>query len=251
MSEIKFDKNKIDFYKVDGEYIEGFLGDNNKADILFILREPNTNKKITKEFWFKNVVEGKNPDYEEWISQSRNSKDVKNNIKRDKIARKKYLNVYEKLALKLLDNKDNINSVLKKCAYMNLYPFSGEGKASDNYKNALKAFKGNIESSEKICINNIKYRELISNRKSIIEKLISEHDCKYIVTTYDIFDAFMNRYNIDNKKIKTIKTEKKDFRYFDYKNTRIFEFYHPAASFSYNILDSFKSNKQHKNTELI
>ncbi len=44
----------IIFTKVKGNLIEGYLGDNKEAEILFILKEPHTkNVKPDDGFWFK------------------------------------------------------------------------------------------------------------------------------------------------------------------------------------------------------
>lgn len=50
----------MEFYKdKNGNVIEGFLGDYNECEILFILREPNNNGEEPDDFWFKRVLTGK------------------------------------------------------------------------------------------------------------------------------------------------------------------------------------------------
>ncbi len=46
-----FIKNK------NGDFIEGYLGDDEQAEILFLLREPNSGGEETDIFWFREVLE--------------------------------------------------------------------------------------------------------------------------------------------------------------------------------------------------
>jgi hypothetical protein len=92
---------------------EGYIGDEKKADILFILREPHGQK--LEKFWFKaDVVYGD--------------------------MGKKYLNILGTLAQKLFnDETTDKKTLLKNCAYINLFPFCGGATASKKYKATRKA----------------------------------------------------------------------------------------------------------------
>lgn len=202
-----------------GKVIEGFLGDEEKAEILFVLREPNDDHP--EKFWFKEIL---SPSYE-----------YANNDKgKEKRAATKYKHILGSLARATgrISTENNIEA-LKKCAYINLYPFSGKGSKSEEFKNTLKEFKENNTCST-----------LIENRLSIINK-----NWKFVITTWDIFDALKKYYKAENKIEKVekyyYKNEKKEkpFRKFQNADGTIFiEFYHPAAGKTYvteELLENF------------
>lgn len=218
-----WETNEFGFYEIDGKPIEGFLGDEEKADILFVLREPNTNGKLTKSFWFKNAA----------FDIGYDECDAK-----DKRARTKYKKVLGKFAT-------GFEKEIKNCAYINLYPFSGEGSKSKLYKNALKELQDKSINKEYQCQVVKDYKELIDNRLEVIKKC----GCKNVVTTSDIFYALKRYYEKD-------KGIEKDFNgTYKYKNDRVFnsfkfeginyiEFYHPSYSIDYDalrkMLDDYK-----------
>lgn len=199
---------------------EGFLGDENNSnqiDILFILREPNTgNKEKLDRFWFKDALEG--------------------NITGDtKAARTAtlYKKVFGKIYTLLMNTKPD----LKKCAYINLFPFCGGSTNSLQFRatrKALKRLEGqfDFESIEKYKENNNyteeEYKKIAQNRLNIIRNL----DCKYIVTTEDIFAAIAKteKKTGDIQKGFFLDYREKIFNKFEIKkDIWVYSFYHPSA----------------------
>ncbi len=164
------------FTKVDDNLIEGYLGDGEDAEILFILKEPNTkNVESDDGFWFKKVISDEN----------RTS------------TGKRYFNILGCLAEKLLSSTGSKTELLKKCAYINLYPFSGLDRASENYKNVLNEFdkfintppKMHIDISKKSSTYEISSAEDIAkNRVYLINQIIMSGKTKYIVTVGEIYN---------------------------------------------------------------
>lgn len=101
---------------------EGYLGNPEDCEILFVLKEPNTGgyETLSKEFWMKRVI---GPDDVE-LSDA-------------------YINVLGTIAIRLLNpdqgeksefTKAYLKEALSKCAYINIYPFSGLGTEGERYK---------------------------------------------------------------------------------------------------------------------
>ncbi len=140
---------------------EGFLGEEKDCKVLFLMREPNSKEKVTKDdFWFKKVVNGK------------------------KLPRSGcYLSKLGQIASLLLGIHAEINEqripALKQAVYINMNPVCGKGLASDEYQKAIKLFK---EEKDECEILNEKY----ISRWKIIDGM---PDQSTIVTVGDIYDA--------------------------------------------------------------
>lgn len=105
------------------------MGNPEDCEILFVLKEPNTGgyETLSKEFWMKRVI---GPDDVE-LSDA-------------------YINVLGTIAIRLLNpdqgeksefTKAYLKEALSKCAYVNIYPFSGLGTEGERYKKTLKEMK--------------------------------------------------------------------------------------------------------------
>lgn len=91
-----------------GEYIEGYLSDKEHFNgVLFLLREPNTNGEIQKEFYFRKCL------YKEEINSTMDF----------------YADYFNNILSCLPENKK-----LKDCAYANIIPDHGMPTKSDKYK---------------------------------------------------------------------------------------------------------------------
>ncbi len=228
-----------------GKPVEGFLGEEPKAEILFLLKEPNTKDVKNDGFWFKECVE--------------------NNEKSQCRSETIYINVLGSLADVILpqstNSADRCKDILKSCAYMNLHPFSGEPSQSGKFTQTLKALKklGKSEVDktflESVQIGDVydKYykdekiepKEVAINRLAIIDDLIRNHNCCYVITPGNIFYALHKA--LDGEKsplnywMEYEKNNKKfSFCYFEYNNTKILEFWHPAHTYISNELrDNF------------
>ena len=204
------------FYHYNGRPIEGFIGNPNECKILFILKEPDTGS--AEEFWFKKGVDqcGKGA--------------------------KRYFHILGKIAAKILDrsgdldNDDFLQSVLKECAYINLYPIKGETSASDDYKIVLELLE-NTESDPIEINKKCNHNEIASNRKYLIENI----NCDYIVTVWDIFDKIIKEESRSNG----IKYDGKWFKKGEFSGKPVYYFYHPSyPPISYKKLEEIKINKQ-------
>lgn len=209
--------NKIEFASNNGKAIEGFLGDEKKCEILFILREPNSSGESPTDFWFRNVLDGKCV-----INDSAPKQEV---AKAKRIATK-YINVLGRLQ-NIITKKNEINTEclitnLKRCCYINLHPHCGESRASEKYANMLKNFKNKSESGAK-------------DRWDIIDGLIDKYECKHIVTVPDIFSAFCPTENELSKCV--LNYGDKEFKIGEYRKAMVYEFYHPSYSISYEKLN--------------
>lgn len=166
--------------------IEGYLSDEAKKDckILFVLKEPNSGgyDKPSGEFWMKRAIDPRNH-----ISKSG-----------------KYLRTLGTLAARLLcvkhssseDNTKLFKDLLRKCAFINIYPFSGAGKAGERYDSSLfeisKQVKANSIYKEDAILtandaNN--YGMIASNRIQLIRSI----QCKYVVTVCGAFEAIVGK----------------------------------------------------------
>lgn len=91
-----------------GEYIEGYLSNKeNFNGVLFLLREPNTNGKIQKEFYFRKCL------YKEENNSAMNF----------------YTDYFRNILACLPEDKE-----LKDCAYANIIPDHGMTSKSKEYK---------------------------------------------------------------------------------------------------------------------
>lgn len=164
--------------------IEGYLGDPEECAILFVMKEPNSGgyNKPSGEFWMKRVVDPRN-----YVSRSG-----------------KYLRTLGTLAAKLLrvdfsrgeDNSKLFKELLHKCAYINIYPFSGSGKAGERYDLSVhaisKQIKANSTRNEGVILsakNEEDYCLIASNRIQLIKSI----RCKYIVTVCGAFEAIVGK----------------------------------------------------------
>lgn len=86
------------------------------ADVLFILREPNSENKQSDVFWFQKVVEAKESNTSEYF-------DPKNNEDLKKGSQTRYFNFFSILLKKLYGREDV--KLSEKAAYMNLNPSGG------------------------------------------------------------------------------------------------------------------------------
>lgn len=135
MSENKY----IEFQKNDkGEYIEGFLSDKEHFNgILFLLREPNTNRKIQKEFYFRKCL------YKE-----------ENNSTMDF-----YADYFRNILACLPEDKK-----LEDCAYANIIPDHGMPSKSEEYKN--------LSNEERVA----RFKSLLNKKTKIIFVCQEEFD---------------------------------------------------------------------------
>lgn len=191
----------MEFYKdKNGNVIEGFLGDSNECEILFILREPNNNGEEPDDFWFKRVLTGK----------ATNGK--------------RYLRTLGSLYNVINDKEDTTDRAfaenLKKCCYINIHPHFGYSSASKEYKTTLEDFKS-------------KETEGARNRWNIIDELIDNYECKYVITVEDIFSAIYSGLNTKLHEDEGFVYENKVFRSCEYRGASIYEFYHPSYPISY------------------
>lgn len=193
------------FYtNAEGIEIEGFLGDMKECEILYILREPNSNGKVASRFWFKDVLNG----------------DFSNG--------KRYVNVLGRLfnIIRVEENNQYSELVkkLKRCCYINLHPHFGEKNATGKYRTTLDNFKNNNGAEA-------------DNRWSVIDNLICNYGCKTIVTVPDIFNALCSDENDVTKQV--LLYGDKEFRIGKYKDATVYEFYHPAyPAISYSKMDN-------------
>lgn len=223
--------NDIHFTKVGGKLIEGYLGDNKEAEILFILKEPNT-KNVEEDdgFWFKKVISDEN--------RTANGK--------------RYFNILGSLAEKLLKCNESKTELLKKCAYINLYPFSGENRQSNNYEEVLKALNNHLKNGDQITNKTISessaYNDIAENRISLINQIIMSGKTKYIVTVREIYNILSKLPSpCDNAKNHYLQLEygrkhktTKSFACHTLKNDLMLcEFWHP----SYTWINYYYLNK--------
>lgn len=223
-NEYKFLKDGFKLAVYGDDVIEGFLNVENKAEVLFLMREPHNDEQ--KDFWLKRVVSDKldNVPYEY----------TKGNGTR-------FFNTFN-CFLKAL-YKSESEELLRDCAYINLFPFSGKAKASSLYLELIGGFSKADTDYEKHQNTDAasSLKELAALRYLLLHQL-TENGVKYIFTTREIFDALMKL--TDKKKTEIyLKYEgryTKEFRSFDFiNNSKVYEFYHPSATvISYKKLKS-------------
>lgn len=179
--------------------IEGFLGDEEKADILFVLREPND--KQPNKFWFKEILSG---DY----------KYANNDKGKEKRAATKYKHILGSFA-------KSFGTDLKNCAYINLNPKSGGNERSPKYYTMLKAINLKAISKE-----DEKVKKECKNRIGIIKKIKP----KYVITTFDIFYELAKYFGKEEKMVRFSKYNGREIKSFEYNGTNFIGFYHPCYS---------------------
>lgn len=200
----------MEFYRdINGKVIEGFLGDSNECEILFILREPNNKGEKPDGFWFKKVLSGEKSNGGRYVGVLGR---VYNLIKREK-------NTDQSV---LIDN-------LKKCCYINIHPHFGYSSASKEYTEMLENFKKHVGEGAK-------------NRWKIIDGLIKEYGCKCIVTVPEIFSILCPK---DRVTSEFVEYDNKNFRVGKYKDAMVYEFYHPSyPRISYDKLNVSKIRRK-------
>lgn len=209
------------------EKYEGLIGDGEyMPEVLFLMREPNC--KNETHFWFKNNV-----------VQRRYGTSADTNEKPEGA---RYFNVLSALAKKILQTEDEF--VLQRCAYMNLYPYSGEPQQSQEYIDTLNLFR-NVENR----VGSMNFGDMSTkqdlqtvaeHRAYVIQNAIHK-GVKNILTTPDIFDAILK---IQNKSIEECqeytlkynwkgKSRNQGFHicYLGENNqTRLISFWHPSCT---------------------
>ena len=225
----KFSENGFKFaLSDDGKPIEGFLGDEQNAELLIILKEPNNNNQ--PDFWFYNVVNNL------LGSQGESVRDRKG---------LRFLRILGKLSCSILkeksDDDDDIEAALKKCAFINLYPFDGEsyaGKDSGYIKTCIALNKKlNNKKPKSECDK--KYIAIAENRIELLENL-SKSNIKYILTVTGVFAILSYRKNVKPYlKMEYGKNKTRIFNCCELTNgTKIFEFWHPSCRrINYTYLD--------------
>lgn len=209
------------------EEYEGLIGDGDyMPEVLFLMREPNS--KNATYFWFKKDV-----------VQRRYGTSAD---KKQKPVGARYFNTLSALAKKMLQTEDEF--VLQRCAYMNLYPYRGESRQSQEYKDTLSAFRNVENKVEGMNFGDMSKEQDTSivavHRAHVIQNAIDK-GVKNILTTPDIFDAIIN---IQNKKIEECqqyilkynwKGEPRDYRFHicylgENNQTRLISFWHPSCT---------------------
>ena len=168
------------------ETLEGLIGDGEYLpEVLFLMREPNSDDATY--FWFKNDVVQRRYGNSAALSAALNEK--------PKGAR--YFNVLSALAKKLLHTDDEF--VLQRCAYMNLYPYSGKAQKSQKYIETLNAFR-NVENrvGSMNCgdMSTKKEAQTVAEHRAHVLQNAIHKGVKNILTTPDIFDAIIETRNI-------------------------------------------------------
>ena len=165
------------FYKVDGKEVEGYLGKPEECEILFVLKEPNDSNP--QGFWFKNNV-----------------------VDKCEVEREgqKYYKSLGSLAYMLLDisneHSEDLTEALRKCAYININYKNGGPKASIDYKRTLNYLHFLNRKQDKKWWK--VYPDYQKRAEEILE-IIKRIKCKYIVTTWDIFNALVGE-KLDTQK---------------------------------------------------
>lgn len=212
------------FYKVmdtEGKTvaIEGYLGKPEECEILFVLKEPNTGgyEKQSKEFWMQSVIsDSPVPKSEQYL---------------------RTLGIIAANLLEIMPEKEQIDefykNVLKHCAYINIYPFSGLGSEGKYYKKVKASLKRQevrnlihtgpcyLPEYEKTPCEESYFNAIACNRLQIIKSF----NCKYVVTVCGAFEAIIGKRT--NESDIGIIIEKKEFRV-DKAFDKIFAaYYHP------------------------
>ena len=216
----------------DGKPIEGFLGDEEKAEVLFILREPHNDNQ--QGFWFKKVVE--------------NTMKIKEHKKLGPNANR-YYNILNMFASKILcDEKNMLN-----CVYFNLFPFNGDARASKKYFEMTKKIKDNPIINY-VNLNDVKDvcqvdcpKKIVPLRYYLLDQL-TKSGVKHIITVPDIFELMTDaakrkeymklKYNYKDRQGNVFIREHQ-FNKCEFLNgSTIYEFWHPSYTrINYTYLD--------------
>lgn len=122
---------------------DGYLGQQQKSNILFICKESNVDGEVATDgsFWLREVVCAR------LNGQKYRDADYSGNTerqKRDRTAQTKYFNCLNTIASVLLDKSENEN-VLQKCGYMNINKRGGYSSCNDEQlKNYAKVYDNEI-----------------------------------------------------------------------------------------------------------
>lgn len=189
------------FCKYGNNYIEGFLGDENcSPELLFVLKEPHASPDNVTDFWFK--------------------KDVMSDSNR---MSNQYFKVLSKTAMKLIGKpEDSYDSVLSRCAFINIYPFSGGPSASNKFKAVAEAIKKADPIEGRPINNQSDCEDIASNRKAII----LGYKWKYVVTVDGIFEKLHPR---SVKYYYGFESRKRKRPAFDLNGTTFLKIHHPKG----------------------
>lgn len=205
------------FCKVGDKFIEGYLGEEAKKDckILFVLKEPH--EPNADGFWFKEKVVYKDCDKLEG-------------------AEKQYFRILGITAKKLIGTpSDSLGEVLKRCAFINIYPFSGEATASSKFKNVAKLLKNSCPQKSLAISCNSCPEEIACNRKAII----FGGKWEYVVTVKDVFEKLMPD---EIEKFDGFKTDRITRPAFYYQGTTFLKIHHPNRA-SYKEFEEMEFKK--------
>ncbi len=209
-----------------GEFIEGFLCDENSADVklLFIMKEPhNTDGETT--FWFRDIVNRNR--------YNRNGTKMYNTLSR---VAKYVLDYYE-------------SDIFNKCSYINLYPYDGDARVNTKKPSGYWATRMAILNK----INNTSNSTIDSNSVKVAEKRINLLSCldecgiKYIVTVQDLFNVITTEDSRSESGLikRDNKTAFRKGQCIFNKNLTVYEYYHPSAPcVSYKMLDEAIQKKR-------
>ncbi len=166
---------------------------------------------------------------------------------------KRYFNILGCLAEKLLNYNESKTELLKKCAYINLCPFSGLDRASENYKNVLDEFDKFINNPPEMHIDINKKspsceisstEKIAKNRVYLINQIIMSGKTKYIVTVGEIYNILSHcDYTNSYLQLKYGRKPKtKDFACHELtKEVKLCEFWHPSYTWiNYDYLNKAK-----------
>lgn len=224
------------------ENLEGLLGEGDYLpELLFIMREPNCQNQTN--FWFKEAV-----------VQKRYSHNVDKNWKPEGT---RFYNVLSMLAKRVLSTDDEF--VLHRCAYMNLYPFSGKDKKSPKYIETLEFFSKleNIDVNKNFDDLTIKKEtQTVAEHRSYVIQNVVNSGVKNILTTGDIYDEIMKMWKVPSKeqlkyvfRYKYDENDKEFKKKWEFnvcyigesKQTRLISFWHPSyTNINYQALEEIE-----------
>ena len=213
------DVNKL-FYTPEGnnDPIEGYLGDPKDCKILFVLKEPH--EPNADGFWFKEKVVDKAHDML-------------------KGAEKQYFHVLGITAKKLIGTTaEDYGSVLKRCAFINIYPFSGEATASMDFKSVAKMLRTACPEQGLAITKGSHPEEIACNRKAII----FGRKWEYVVSVKDVFEKLMPD---GIEEFDGFKTDGITRPAFCYQGTTFLKIHHPNRA-SYKEFEEMEFKKDKK-----
>ena len=198
----------------DNNPIEGYLGEEESCNILFMLKEPN-DPNPQNGFWLKDVV---------------------NELT---CGGTKFINVMGKIANILLcgsNNTQGYRHALQKCAFINMYPFCGNATKSSCYDETVKLLNSaNLQQARPLDAETdvINYQDIANNRLALVFALKP----RYIVTVDDIYNGLQKHKN--GKELKGLYYNVFYMRAYKLENgTTVVRFYHPSyRRIKYEFLD--------------